>query len=546
MMHRVLFTAALGACAVALATHAARPAAAADTAAIFAKHKSYMGWAFGDGTLKSVRTTVVSEAAAPAPTPQPGATPDPLGLPHTKQIEMRRELLYRSITERYALEVASEGFTGSVFWNANDNGQTVTVRGNAARYRLTTNLIDAEAMAETPSSARPDAPFDGKTATVVRLEPKTGVPADVYFDRDSGAMLGYTIQPEIPLERVTVHVAAYAEFAPGKRYVSAWRFGESKRLFKVEKFEPNVAVTDADLHPPAPRASWTFAEPHTVPIKVVEHSQLFTNSGARAVHVEASINGHTGQFLLDSGAGGSLISGPFAEKAGLKDIARTGYSGVNGRGVAASLARVASLKIGGSTLHDLIVTRTHGGRTGGEIDGILGFDVLAGALIDVDLPKSTLTIVDPAQHEAQVTKQGAWAFTPDLTTFHIGMPVKVGNNVLSTVWLDTGADFFVILPHELEKKTVALVNEITLSNGATFESFVTFGGVDGVGAERAKCVRLNEIQVGPYRYQKAMSCFAPNDTFGTEGGLVGFDFLRHFNWTFDYPHNRVILTPNGQ
>ena len=58
-------------------------------------------------------------------------------------------------------------------------------------------------------------------------------------------------------------------------------------------------------------------------------------------------------------------------------------------------------------------------------------------------------------------------------------------------------------------------------------------------------MRLNEIQIGPYRYQKALSCFAANDAFGIDGGLLGFDFLRHFNWTFDYPHNRVVLTPNG-
>ena len=46
-----------------------------------------------------------------------------------------------------------------------------------------------------------------------------------------------------------------------------------------------------------------------------------------------------------------------------------------------------------------------------------------------------------------------------------------------------------------------------------------FGGVYGSGAEPANCARLNEIQVGPYRYQKALSCFAPNDTFGADGGL---------------------------
>ena len=30
------------------------------------------------------------------------------------------------------------------------------------------------------------------------------------------------------------------------------------------------------------------------------------------------------------------------------------------------------------------------------------------------------------------------------------------------MWLDTGNDFFVILPHDLEKKFVALANTVTI------------------------------------------------------------------------------------
>ena len=216
---------------------------------------------------------------------------------------------------------------------------------------------------------------------------------------------------------------------------------------------------------------------------------------------------------------------------------------MNGRGVAATLATVDTLRIGGNTLRNVIVT--HGSQGGPGLDGILGFDALAGAVFDVDLTTHRLTISDPNGYAID-PKPGAWAFTPDLTTFHIGVPVKVGTSILASVWLDTGDDFFVILPHDLEAKTLALPNEIRLSNGMSFEDKQYFGGVDGSAAEPAKCVRLNEVQVGPYRYQKALSCFAPNDAFGLDGGLIGFDFLRHFNWTFDYPHSRVVLTPNGQ
>ena len=135
---------------------------------------------------------------------------------------------------------------------------------------------------------------------------------------------------------------------------------------------------------------------------------------------------------------------------------------------------------------------------------------------------------------------------PSAPTALLSAPVKVNDTVLPSVWIDTGDDFFVILPHELEKKNLALVNTFTVGQRFVVEQMVHFGGVDGSGTDAAKCVRLNEIQIGPYRYQKALSCFAPNDAFGSDGGLIGFDFLRHFNWTFDYPHGKLVLTPNGQ
>jgi len=539
MIQRVLLAAAVGACALACS---AEPAKAADGSALIAQHKAYAGWAYGDGTLKSARVTTEAQASSPAPSPKPGATPDPLGEPGATSVVLRRELLYRSTENAYGLDASSDGFTGSVFWRANVNGNTVTRRGRDARTALTEDIIAAEALAEVPSTQRSDATFDGKSAAVLRAEPKTGVPADLYFDRASGALLGYVMQPDVPLERYTVHVVAYAEFAPGKRYVSEVRYGDSKRIHRVTKFEPNVPVSDADLHPPTPRPTWTFGEPRSVPIEVVEHAGLYTRSGARAVHVAVTVNGHLGHFLFDSGSSGILMLGAFATTVHATNIGHTAYRGVNGGDVSANLARVDTLTIGGNTLKNVIV-QSNTKDTGGTIDGLIGYDVLAGAVVEVDLVKQRLTIADPAGYEPPI-KQGAYAFPVDLSEFLSGVPVKVNDKVLPSVWLDTGDDFFVILPHELERNMIALASTINIG-GAEYDRKAYFGGVDGSAAEPANCVRLNEINIGPYRYQKALSCFAPNDAFGLDGGLIGFDFLRHFNWTFDYPHGRVVLTPNG-
>ncbi len=501
--------------------------------AIIAKHKAYVGWALGDGILKSARQSYRAVPPSPAPSPDPRATPDPLGEPNASTVELRRELLYRTSTTAYGVEVRSQGFTGSVFWRANVNGHTVPMRGRSAREELTTDVIDAEGLAEVPAMARPEETFDGKKADVVRIEPKTGVPADIYFDRDTSAMLGYRLEPDVPAERSTVHVVSYGEFAPGKRYPSAFRYGTSKWTYEVTKFDPNVAVSDADLHPPAPRTTWSFGPPQqSARAEMVRYIGMFM-SGSRSINVDVAVNGHVGHFLFDSGAGSTLVYEPFAEKAGLKDLGRSGYSGVNGRIVRATLARADTMELAGSTLHDVIVQRSS--TRFDKVDGIIGFDILANAVVEVDLVKHTLNVLDPNGFE-KVIKPGAYAFSVDLSGFHAGVPMKVDGRVLPSVWLDTGDDYFLILPNEYSKRAVPLPN---------FPDF-PFVGVDGESGENAYCRRLPDTQVGPYKYQDAITCFVPNHIFGLEGGLIGFDFLRHFNWTFDYPHGKVVLTPNGE
>jgi hypothetical protein len=205
------------------------------------------------------------------------------------------------------------------------------------------------------------------------------------------------------------------------------------------------------------------------------------------------------------------------------------------------------LSLGKNVLHNVIAQRSSGRSiTSLGIDGIIGYDVLARAIVDVDLVGLNLTVLDPARFTPNLEK-GAYAFPVDLTTRQPAVHITVGNGVDAHPVFDTGASFEVLLSDQLQKsgKVVALVSTITFGNGMQIEQRTFTGGVDGSAAESEPCSRISRMDIGPYRFENAPICFGNGRVFGANGGLIGFDFLRHFNWTFDYPENKLVLTPNG-
>jgi hypothetical protein len=513
----------------------ARPAAGDDAASLLSKHKAFVGWQAGDGTFTSLKLgfararRTLSAAASPEPNPAPL---------RPSSTEYRRGLAYRDVSKLGGGLSTEEGFTGTSFWTSNVNHNSTLVLGRDAQRLYTENLIDSEAIGQLPAAIRGQATIDGRSATVIRITPKVGTPADISVDPQTGAFLRVAIDPESPHESIDYDIVAYGDALPGKKIPIAIRTNGGGTDETVVSIEPNVTIPDDDLRAPKPLSSWTFGSMDPWPIEIVSQGDA-----GKAVHVRASINGREGTFLLDSGASGIIVFRPFADTLDLKELRKSGYYGVNGGFVRSTEALASSISIGSNVLSNVVVDiASHNFET---IDGILGYDFLANALVDVNLADHTLTIADPSKFDPTIGK-GAYAFPVDLSGGSPEVTMTLGNGIVTHPVFDTGNDFFVLLSDQLRSsgKVVALTDTIHYG-GYEFENRIYFGGVDGTALESAPCIRLNSVNVGPYRYEQAATCFGSPRVFGEDRGLIGFDFLRHFNWTFDYPHNKLVLTPNG-
>jgi predicted aspartyl protease len=131
------------------------------------------------------------------------------------------------------------------------------------------------------------------------------------------------------------------------------------------------------------------------------------------------VNGTSSTLLLDTGAGGILISKRIADKAGIHKIMDNKVGGIGDAGEQAGyLGYANSIKIGDLEFQDCYV-QVLDKRFSDSEDGLLGADVFSDFLVDLDFPNHQVRLSqlpeDPGQpatpatldSQAELTRQPA-------------------------------------------------------------------------------------------------------------------------------------------
>ena len=487
-------------------------APADDAQSLLAKHKAFVGWQFGDGSVQSL---ILDRTYTRGGKVTQRATEKRLGLAY------RRD--YQAIKEHGG--GGSTGFTGNVFWTTSDNGFTVPMVGDTAKYYLAVDALFMEGTPELPATLRPSATVDGKSVNVLRITMNGALPYDVYEDPSTGAFVQAVIDPG-GLQETTVKIASYVDLAPGKKFIGTWSLDNDDGRYTYTKVTVNAAVGAVDLHPPAPKATWTFANNQPFKIRVTDSR----------IYVDAKVNGVQGRFILDTGAAGIALTDDFANRANVKTVDRSSSFGIGG--VAKDLVRKAdTVEIGGNTLSNVVVTslneKFNDSQNNEEPVGLMGFDVFGGAIVNLSLSSGTMSITDPSNGAAPAP-QGGYPFAVDLATFQPRVPVKLDDKLEILATLDTGGSSLVLMSDQVEHHGVNLLANREYGGNAII------GGVGGY--ELTTCGPLARIAVGPFVYTGTEACESP--AWGLHDGLLGFDFLKHFDYVFDYPHALMYMIPH--
>ena len=111
-----------------------------------------------------------------------------------------------------------------------------------------------------------------------------------------------------------------------------------------------------------------------------------------AVGLTVNMNGRNAKLELDTGAGGIIIGSGLAEAAGLKRVSGSKYGGIGDKGPQGGyFAVVDHLKIGELEFQDCVV-EVSDRRNLIDRDGLIGANVFASYLIDIDIPGTKLKL----------------------------------------------------------------------------------------------------------------------------------------------------------
>ena len=243
-------------------------------------------------------------------------------------------------------------------------------------------------------------------------------------------------------------------------------------------------------------------------------------------------------FILDTGAGTSLLSAELAQQLNIKILGTKEGQSAGGK-VSVSLAKVESLALGQAKIEDVevgIVDLGHIAKTiGTRIDGDVGYNFLKHFRVTIDYESGEIRFDDPKRIEnfggpskAEIPMRLASPAKPLVL-----VDVYANGRGPFQFAIDTGTSTTAIAPEVAQQLGIDSSPIGPLTTGGS-QVNVTAGN-------------LKSFQVGGARIDDLVIVVA--DFFGTLSqavgakldGIVGYNFLRNFRVVMDYPSEKFRL-----
>ncbi|GHA59873.1 aspartyl protease family protein [Pontibacter akesuensis] len=280
----------------------------------------------------------------------------------------------------------------------------------------------------------------------------------------------------------------------------------------------------------------------TIPFKLVHN----------LIVIPARINNsNTLNFILDSGVKNTLITRlDFSDSLDLHAANKINLQGLGeGHVIEAYYSEGNNLFMEGIQgdeqavyvlMEDVFNLST---RMGMPVHGIIGYSIFKNFIVKVNYSSKTLTLYRPDYKIRKKRRAEEYAITIEDTKPYLHGTIRQqnGDTVKVKLIVDTGAShsLSLYLPTDERLALPPKVMEAYLGRGLS-------GDING------KIGRIEAFRLGKYELENLTVSY-PDDAavkhaihIADRNGNLGSDILTRFTVIFDYPHNRMLLQPNGK
>jgi len=254
------------------------------------------------------------------------------------------------------------------------------------------------------------------------------------------------------------------------------------------------------------------------------------------LYIDVLVNGVEGKFIIDSGAGKSVLDRQFCDQHQLEKKGDLKAHGLGDESEVMSFVSSDTLSFKGVTLKNQVFVAINLSHMfidtiGIKVDGLLGFDFFSRFITKIDYAKERLSIYDPSNF----IYQGEGSVIPfEIKDNLINIPLTIDDEYTCNWTIDTGASNLSF------HYPFAKENDFHTRKGL-------FSTVSGVGGKHLfKTVRFKKIQIGHFTIDQPLISFPDNEVKGafaakTVSGNLGNYLLKHFVVYFDYSKNQLIV-----
>jgi hypothetical protein len=351
----------------------------------------------------------------------------------------------------------------------------------------------------------------------VHVDPKTWLPLDASFPESSGS-LDLKLSDWRPAGKVLVPMHVEITEAGQTDILTATnasKIGLDAAAFRVPDWKP------ADV-------SFDASKPAAIEAKRTEGGHVL---------VHPLLNGKdAGWFILDSGAGGTLVDKTIADDLKLASLGEQTLIGVGG--ISKSAFRLAeTLTLGRATLRDLIFSEFDlsglGTDLGIKLGGILGSDFFRRTVVCIDVNRPSVEVYD---RDSFTLNSGSW-LPLRFSNGHPAIEAIAAGTPKAWYRFDTGADGSLTF-HTPFVKTWKLAE---LGKAA----HVDLGGVGGTVSAGSGTIPWFDLAGHRFENPTVVFSTATRGAFSDSylAGNIGQIFMQPFRVVLDFAGYRIALVP---